>query len=209
MEQQRFTGLMDMLDGGGAGAEGNEFKGGGLLSDIGNALFQPAGYRERMRGMQETRPRMRPASMSTQGAPAPMSQEDMLTQMRSQLASGNNTPTTPGPMMPGGPTPPVQAAPTSPTAGANAMTPTSVDPRQQAMMEEMTRQMSSPVSAPGPMMPGGPMPQGTPAPMSVEAAMAQLEGALNPSERQTLQSMPMEQRMGMIQRLIQMRQGGM
>ena len=55
------------------------------------------------------------------------------------------------------------------------------------------------------------MPQETPAPapMGVDAAMAQLEAALTPSERQTLQSMPMEQRMGMIQRLIQMRQGGM
>ena len=197
MEQQRFTGLMDMLDGGGMGASGNEFKGGGLLSDIGNALFQPAGYRERMRGMQETRPMARPASM-TQPMPQPMAQP---------------APMQPGSGMPGGQTPPVQAAPTSPTAGANPMTPTSVDPRQQAMMEEMTRQMSSPVSArsPGPMMPGGPMPQETaaPAPMGVDAAMAQLEAALTPSERQTLQSMPMEQRMGMIQRLIQMRQGGM
>jgi len=197
MEQQRFTGLMDMLDGGGMGASGNEFKGGGLLSDIANALFQPAGYRERMRGMQETRPRMRP-----QGMTQPMGQPQPI----GPAGAGGSMP---GPGMPGGPTPSVQAAPTPPTAGANPMTPTSVDPRQQAMMEEMTRQMSSPVSAPGPMMPGGPMPQGTPAPMSVEAAMAQLEGALNPSERQTLQSMPMEQRMGMIQRLIQMRQGGM
>jgi len=197
MEQQRFTGLMDMLDGGGMGAAGNEFKGGGLLSDIGNALFQPAGYRERMRGMQETRPMARPASMTQ---PQPMAQP-----------MAQPAPMQPGPGMPGGLTRPVQATPTSPTAGANPMTPTSVDPRQQAMMDEMTRQMSSPVSerSPGPMMPGGPMPQGTPAPMSVEAAMAQLEGALNPSERQTLQSMPMEQRMGMIQRLIQMRQGGM
>ena len=170
MERQRFTGLMDMLDGGGAGAEGNEFQGGGLLSDIGNALFQPAGYRERMRGMQEMRPRMRPASMSTQGTPAPMSQP---------------TPQQPGPMMPGGPTPPMPA-PQMPMSGGA--------PQQ-----------------PAPMMPGGPMPQETaaPAPMGVDAAMAQLEGALTPSERQTLQSMPMEQRMGMIQRLIQMRQGGM
>jgi hypothetical protein len=61
------------------------------------------------------------------------------------------------------------------------------------------------------MMPGGPMPQevSAPAPMGIESAMAQLEAALTPSERQTLQSMPMDQRMGMIQRLIQMRQGGM
>ena len=59
---ERFTSLLDMFDGGGMGASGSEFKGGGLLSDIANALFQPAGYRERQRGMAETRPRARPMS---------------------------------------------------------------------------------------------------------------------------------------------------
>jgi len=185
MEQQRFTGLMDMLDGGGMGAKGDEFKGGGLLSDIGNALFQPAGYRERMRGMQETRPMARPQGMTQ---PQPQSQPQPMAQ---------STPMQPGPMMPGGPTPPTPmqsqpqmpqdpAMPSMPTAGANPM-------------------------SPGPMMPGGPMPQETPAPapMGVDAAMAQLEGALTPGERQTLQGMSPDQRMGMIQRLIQMRQGGM
>ena len=63
---ERFTSLLDMFDGGGMGAEGNTFTGGGLLSDIANALFQPAGYRERQRGMAETRPRARPMSMGTQ-----------------------------------------------------------------------------------------------------------------------------------------------
>jgi len=58
-----FLNFLDMIDGGGAGASGNEFQGGGLLSDIANSLFQPAGYRERMRGMQETRPMARPANM--------------------------------------------------------------------------------------------------------------------------------------------------
>lgn len=62
----RFISLLDMFDGGGTGAEGNTFKGGGLLSDIANALFQPAGYRERQRGMAETRPQARPMSMGTQ-----------------------------------------------------------------------------------------------------------------------------------------------
>jgi len=188
MEQQRFTGLMDMLDGGGMGAKGNEFKGGGLLSDIANALFQPAGYRERMRGMQETRPMARPQSMMTGG---------VMTGPEPETIPTRPTQVTPGPMMPGGPTPPmpVQSAPQMP---------------QDPMTPQMPMSGGTP-QQPGPMMPGGPMPQETPtpAPMGVDAAMAQLEGALTPSERQTLQSMPMEQRMGMIQRLIQMRQGGM
>lgn len=180
MERQRFTGLMDMLDGGGAGAEGNEFKGGGLLSDIGNALFQPAGYRERMRGMQETRPRMRPASMSTQSQPQPMPQP-----------MAQPTPQQPGPMMPGGPTPPMPAPQMQPGPGMPGGP-------QMPMPERAAPQQ------PGPMMPGGPQ-----QPMPIDQAMAQLEGVLTPSERQTLQGMSPEQRMGMIQRLIQMRQGGM
>ena len=69
MEQQGFLNLKDMFDGGGAGAYGDRFEGGGLLSDVANALFQPLGYRERMRGMQETRPMARPMSITQ---PAPM-----------------------------------------------------------------------------------------------------------------------------------------
>jgi hypothetical protein len=38
---KRFTGLMDMLDGGGAGASGNKFEGGGLLSALGNLFAKP------------------------------------------------------------------------------------------------------------------------------------------------------------------------
>lgn len=37
----RFTGLMDMLDGGGAGASGDRFEGGGLLSILGNLFAKP------------------------------------------------------------------------------------------------------------------------------------------------------------------------
>jgi len=219
MEQKRFTGLLDMINGGGMGAEGNEFKGGGLLSDIGNALFQPYGTRRRQQGMEDTRPKMRPPSLMTggvmtgpdpeplptrlrprarptQGAPAPMSQEDMLTQMRSQLASGNNTPTTPGPMMPGGPTPPMPMQPAPQMQGD----------QQSAMLEQMRAQLASNPTTPqqpGPMMPGGPQP-----PMPMEQALAQLDQALSPGERQTLQALPPEQRMGLIQRMIQTRQQG-
>lgn len=38
---KRFTGLMDMLDGGGAGASGDRFEGGGLLSALGNLFAKP------------------------------------------------------------------------------------------------------------------------------------------------------------------------
>ena len=38
---KRFTGLMDMLDGGGAGASGDKFEGGGLLSALGNLFAKP------------------------------------------------------------------------------------------------------------------------------------------------------------------------
>ena len=38
---KRFTGLMDMFDGGGAGASGDKFEGGGLLSMLGNLFMKP------------------------------------------------------------------------------------------------------------------------------------------------------------------------
>ena len=38
---KRFTGLIDMLDGGGAGASGDKFEGGGLLSMLGNLFMKP------------------------------------------------------------------------------------------------------------------------------------------------------------------------
>ncbi len=37
----RFTGLLDMIDGGGAGQSGNKFEGGGLLSILGNLFAKP------------------------------------------------------------------------------------------------------------------------------------------------------------------------
>ena len=38
---KRFAGLIDMLDGGGAGASGDRFEGGGLLSVLGNLFAKP------------------------------------------------------------------------------------------------------------------------------------------------------------------------
>jgi len=44
----RFTGLLDMLDGGGAGQSGDRFEGGGLLSMLGNLFAKPIEAQERV-----------------------------------------------------------------------------------------------------------------------------------------------------------------
>lgn len=72
-ERERFTGLLDLIDGGGAGRSGNQFEG-GLLSDILNALgVRPHGFRERQEEMGRTQPVMRPAARapSSSTIPAP------------------------------------------------------------------------------------------------------------------------------------------
>jgi hypothetical protein len=48
-DRPRYTSLMDMIDGGGAGRSGDRFEGGGLLSLLANELFRPAGYEDRLR----------------------------------------------------------------------------------------------------------------------------------------------------------------
>ena len=69
-DRRRFTGLLDLIDGGGAGRAGNEFEG-GLLSDILNALgVRPRGFEERQERMASVMPMARPAPM--QPAPAPV-----------------------------------------------------------------------------------------------------------------------------------------
>jgi hypothetical protein len=48
-EQPRYTSLIDLIDGGGAGRSGERFEGGGLLSILANALTRPYGYEDRLR----------------------------------------------------------------------------------------------------------------------------------------------------------------
>ncbi len=74
MDRQRkhYKGLLDMIDGGGAGAVGDEFEGGGLLSVIANALATPYGSSDRMRDdMQAQRPVARPTGGFGNGASNP------------------------------------------------------------------------------------------------------------------------------------------
>lgn len=67
----QFLDFIDMINGGGAGASGSTFQGGGLLSDIANAVAKPYGYRERMQGMEQAKPMARPQAAPMQ---APMAQ---------------------------------------------------------------------------------------------------------------------------------------
>lgn len=48
-DRPRFTSLIDLIDGGGAGRSGERFEGGGLLSILANALTRPYGYEDRLR----------------------------------------------------------------------------------------------------------------------------------------------------------------
>ena len=48
-DEPRYTSLIDLIDGGGAGKSGQSFEGGGLLSILANALMRPYGYEDRLR----------------------------------------------------------------------------------------------------------------------------------------------------------------
>lgn len=118
-----FTNLRDMFDGGGMGASGDEFQGGGLLSLIGNALFQPYGYRERQREAAAMRPRSRPAGL--------LDMQPMPPAGAAGAGAGMA-----GPGMPSGPVQPM-AAPVdqgmTPLGGVNAPAPMMAPPAEPPM----------------------------------------------------------------------------
>jgi hypothetical protein len=60
---KRFTGLLDMLDGGGAGASGDKFEGGGLISMLGNLFAKPLEAQDKVEEIAartSLRPKLRP-----------------------------------------------------------------------------------------------------------------------------------------------------
>jgi hypothetical protein len=63
---EKYKGLLDMINGGGANAEGDKFQGGGLLSILANAFATPYGSEDRAKEelaaglLGKTRPVMRP-----------------------------------------------------------------------------------------------------------------------------------------------------
>ena len=88
MDQKRFLGLMDMIDGGGMGRSGQTFEG-GPFSGLMNALgIRPAGYMDRL---EEARPMPRPvtARPALAGPANPMagkSTEELVAMIEAALA---------------------------------------------------------------------------------------------------------------------------
>jgi len=112
MQDKRFLGLMDMIDGGGMGRAGSEFEG-GPLSGLLNALgIRPQGYADRMEAEAMPRylagpaPVTRPEHMPMAG-PSPMqdkSTEELVAMIEAALGRANNsnvygTPITTTPLM--------------------------------------------------------------------------------------------------------------
>jgi len=90
MDQKRFLGLMDMIDGGGMGRAGQTFEG-GPLSGFLNALgVRPAGYMDRL---EDTRPMARPANLGAPmgGSVQNMSDEELISLVNEALGRSNNS----------------------------------------------------------------------------------------------------------------------
>jgi hypothetical protein len=71
-----YKGLLDMIDGGGAGRAGQQFEGGGLLSAIANMVATPYGSQDRMRPQarpDDFRQRFTPPIQPAQPMQQPMS----------------------------------------------------------------------------------------------------------------------------------------
>ena len=105
---EKYKGLLDMINGGGANAEGDKFQGGGLLSILANALATPYGSEDRAEEaaglLGNTRPKMRP-NRPASIAPAAPAATPALAQSPLEMFGGQ------------------QPAPYSPTVQGSGMTP--------------------------------------------------------------------------------------
>jgi hypothetical protein len=67
---QRYQGLLDMLNGGGAGQAGQTFEGGGLSGLLNSLGIRPMGYQDRLaEARPEPNPMMMEPKASSMGAP--------------------------------------------------------------------------------------------------------------------------------------------
>ena len=222
MAERKFLDFLDMIDGGGAGMSGDRFEGGGLLSLIGNALFQPTGYRERQRpqappvGFLDMQPTPTSALATgpvgagagadiagpgRPGGPVPQRPTSALATgpVGAGAGAGDGVGMA-GPGMPGGPVLPMptSSAQTIPTSTAPAI-PT--DPRALPPHPIYAFNLSNSQG-----MVNGQMPQEfpTPLPISMGSMMSQLDAVLTPDQRRELEKLPIDRRMGVIERLMQM-----
>ena len=85
---QKFLGLLDMLDGGGAGRSGQTFEGGPLSGFLNSLGVRPMGYMDRL---SEARPMQRPMQPATPSAApdvAGMTTEELVKMIEEALGRG-------------------------------------------------------------------------------------------------------------------------
>jgi len=94
---EKYKGLLDMINGGGANAEGDKFQGGGLLSILANALATPYGSEDRAKEelaaglLGKTRPVMRPNRPAPSAAPVYSGRGNVGMPMRDGVYSGRGS----------------------------------------------------------------------------------------------------------------------
>ena len=94
---EKYKGLLDMIDGGGAGKVGDKFQGGGLLSILANALATPYGSEDRAKEelaaglLGKTRPVMRPNRPAPSAAPVYSGRGNVGMPMRDGVYSGRGS----------------------------------------------------------------------------------------------------------------------
>ena len=92
MDNERYRGLLDMINGGGAGRAGQTFEGGGLSGLLNSLGIRPMGYRDRLADARPApNPMLMTPSVSTMGMPP-------VQPLASQYAPGAITQTTLPPM---------------------------------------------------------------------------------------------------------------
>lgn len=99
-----YLGLIDMLDGGGAGRSGDTFEGGPLSGFLNSLGIRPMGYQDRLSAAQPApRPMSGPTSMAPVAAtpaqppagtktPGQMTDEELIAMIRSALDNRSTTP---------------------------------------------------------------------------------------------------------------------
>lgn len=125
-DRAKFLDFMDMIDGGGRGQMGGEFKGGGIFSEIANMIATPYGSEdpERRRRLQERRRARGLLDMDAIGT----KEEQAAAAARAAATPSVVKKTPPAPMMGGGPTTRggqrgPRVAPAGPPMPATAMSP--------------------------------------------------------------------------------------
>jgi len=127
-DRAKFLSFLDMIDGGGAGKVGNEFQGGGILSEIANMIATPYGSEDpERRGIAERKNRARRKALGLLDAIG-TKEEQAAAAARAAATPSVVKKTPPAPIMSGGPTTRggqrgPRVAPAGPPMPATAMSP--------------------------------------------------------------------------------------